>query len=833
MESIDIKVSYNTGLEGLADLLGEVERAGTFATSGGVVAPMPGLEIEGVGRIAFPLLPVQAEAIAGVAEQAPYGKGEQTIVDREVRDVLQVNPGNFQLSGKTWPETLRKITDEVARDLACTDFEVEAELYKILLYQEGGFFVNHRDTEKSGGMFGTLVISLPSVHKGGDLVVRHATGEKVFSLVGGEDAELRYAAFYADCQHEVRPVESGNRLCLVYNLLRGESLRGKKKVSDPSAPDYRSHVSKAADMLREWKARPGRPSKIVYLMEHHYTPESLGFSALKLQDAARSGVLCEAAEQAGYAAHLALVHIYEAGSAQILGGYDYRWRGRYDYDEEEEEDGSDVDFETIDAFDWSQTVDEWVGLDGQPAKYGPLPLEDGELLPAGALDNEVPDDVELEEATGNEGASYEWSYFCAAIVLWPLEGTEEMLLSSGPWAAVPYFRQLVDSPDPDISAIQSLAGKITRAWEAQKPEFEGLTLYHRKQSRNPALLDMLDALAAFADPGLVLDFLVNAASNLYIGEGNPQHLRAFQICGEEELAGQVAPAFVSKHVELCLPALADLFAGDGARQLPDSGLFAATSTLASSLEKIQPLEPLPTGPPKSYSYRGMTFNVSANPTKPAEDSEETQRAQALARWILALYSRPGTGPHLKELTTALQNFPGALPPDRILSPILETLAKEDGADPTAEASPLLPLWLHTARFHLGRSSAPPAGPSDWKLEGQQTDCQCDDCMTVNQFALDPDEQTLRLPRRKDLRQHLHNKIDRAEMEMTHETERKGSPHTLVLTKTRWGHEARLKEYQADLRRIAALAKMAGKPSRPAEVQETQSLLCEALDAGGH
>ena len=48
-----------------------------------------------------------------------------------------------------------------------------AEFYKLLIYDAGSFFVDHRDTEKVPGMFATLVIALPSAHSGGELVVRH------------------------------------------------------------------------------------------------------------------------------------------------------------------------------------------------------------------------------------------------------------------------------------------------------------------------------------------------------------------------------------------------------------------------------------------------------------------------------------------------------------------------------------------------------------------------------------------------------------------------------------------------------------------------------------
>lgn len=63
-------------------------------------------------------------------------------------------------------------------------------------------------------MFGTLVVVLPSAHRGGELVMRHAGREVVAELSGEEFSELKFAAFYADCEHEVRPVTEGHRVCL-------------------------------------------------------------------------------------------------------------------------------------------------------------------------------------------------------------------------------------------------------------------------------------------------------------------------------------------------------------------------------------------------------------------------------------------------------------------------------------------------------------------------------------------------------------------------------------------------------------------------------------------
>ena len=56
--------------------------------------------------------------------------------------------------------------------------EVRAELHNLLVYKTGGHFAPHRDSEKVPGMFGTLVVVLPSAHEGGALVIRHTRATK-------------------------------------------------------------------------------------------------------------------------------------------------------------------------------------------------------------------------------------------------------------------------------------------------------------------------------------------------------------------------------------------------------------------------------------------------------------------------------------------------------------------------------------------------------------------------------------------------------------------------------------------------------------------------------
>ena len=155
----------------LAAVLNTVRRPGDFFVSGTTELLAPLLEVDGVGPIALPLLPIQAEQLVAVAQRAPYGRGAKTLVDTAVRRTWQISTDRVRIRGKHWERTLETILARVADGLGVGE-PVAAELYKLLVYDQGSF------TEKTPGIFATLVIVLPSISAGGELVL-HRKGREV------------------------------------------------------------------------------------------------------------------------------------------------------------------------------------------------------------------------------------------------------------------------------------------------------------------------------------------------------------------------------------------------------------------------------------------------------------------------------------------------------------------------------------------------------------------------------------------------------------------------------------------------------------------------------
>jgi hypothetical protein len=57
-------------------------------------------------------------------------------------------------------------------------------------------------------------------------------------------------------------------------------------------------------------------------------------------------------------------------------------------------------------------------------------------------------------------------------------------------------------------------------------------------------------------------------------------------------------------------------------------------------------------------------------------------------------------------------------------------------------------------------------------------------LELERFARDPVQREFRIRAKKEIQEVIHKMIDQLGLDMTHVTERKGSPYTLVCTKTR-------------------------------------------------
>jgi len=752
----------------LASLLSTVSRPGDFFAAGKIELLAPSLEVEGVGPVALPLLPEQAKRIIGVADAAPYGRGEQTVVDPAVRRCWQVGPDHVRLGGRHWAMTLDRIVTRVTEGLGVSD-PVTAEFYKLLVYEPGSFFVGHRDTEKAPGMFATLLVVLPSSFEGGELLVRHQGREARLALRCDEPAEAAFAAFYADCVHEVLPVTAGHRLTLAYNLVR------VGKGRPPKPPDYAEQQGSIATRLRAWrdsKTQPDAdlPEKLVYLLDHAYTPAELGFPALKGADAAAAGVLAAAAQQAHCDLHLALLTVEESGAAEYADTYRSR-RSRWDQEEDA--------FEAGEVSDRSVELSEWRRLDGKEAVLGPVPVEEDEFSPPDACDDLTPDEEHFHEATGNEGASFERTYKRAALVLWPSERLFAVLSQAGLPVTLPYLddfaRRWAESGENQQSRLwqeaHDLAGHMLAQWPKQGE-------YQRHRTASDAAR-MLVSLTGLDDTAAIEGFLTEVTAESCFEKGDNDAIMG--------ALGRLPPTRRSSLIERVVAGRAAVSLG------------ACANLLARAVAEWQDQR-------TPDLVRAATQLIEALPGDPAhavprlswQDSPKVD-ASVVVDLLTALCAIDEAV--AKHAVDHLLAWPKTYGLDAVLVPATRTLL-----DPAMPSCAAAMEKLRTACLaHLrARVAGPLAPPTDWARRADFS-CRCPRCSELARFLADPERRTWVFKAAEADRRHVEDTIKGACCDVDVTTDRRGRPYSLVCTKNQASYERRAKQRTGDLENLARLA----------------------------
>jgi hypothetical protein len=638
---------------------------------------------------------------------------------------------------------------------------VAADFHKLLVYDAGSFFVDHRDTEKVPGMFATMVLVLPSIHSGGELVVKHLGREVVLDPRPEEPSEVGFAAFYADCVHEVRPVQTGCRLTLVYNL------RFVGKRCPLNAPDYRAEHGRVVELLRGWTSAEDEPDKLILPLEHVYTPAELSFSALKGADAGVASVLVKAAAEADCDLHLALVSIEESGSAEHTGYYSRR---RWSRDEEDDE-----EFEVAEVIDRALLLSKWQRPDGSEAGFDNFPFDEDELCPSDAFEDLTPDEQHFHEATGNEGASFERTYRRAGFVLWPTARRLAVLNQAGLRTTLPYLEDLTARWEASKASIRSplwreadeLSRHMLRSWP--RPAWRG--------DEDAEAGRMLDLQIRLRNVERIDAFLAGvSAEGHYAAPDNEAILRAAALLPAPratELLVRILRCNAPAHLAACGDLVLRCVAAPAGRTCDLMQIGAAL------------IEALPGPPMRRQEADPWTRPV---PVKPAFVID-----------LLTATSRVDEGLAVRAIEHLLA-WPKTYKPDDVLVPAARAFAKL--AESTAW--PAVGRLREASLDHLRKRIALPLeAPRDWTRANTLT-CKCSDCRGLGAFLVAPDQQQWRLKAVQDRRSHVEQSVRSAACDLDLTTERRGSPHTLVAAKNQASYERRAKQRRQDLEHVSAL-----------------------------
>jgi len=211
----------------------------------------------------------------------------------------------------------------------------------------------------------------------------------------------------------------------------------------------------------------------------------------------------------------------------------------------------------------------------------------------------------------------------------------------------------------------------------------------------------------------------------------------------------------------------------------------------------------------------------------AEDRQRPLGPEFLENLLRAL-PRFGDGSLCGAAAEKMTSRPGVFSPVTLVVPAVERIGAGRGKVTLPVESSVKRLWTGAAEFLLLRSEVPPEPPSDWNMD-VEISCSCTDCRELQAFARNPAAQVHRFRVKKERRRHLHGTINRYRLDMTHVTERVGSPQTLVCTKDRRTFDRRMTQYREEIAAMRRLVRLAPKGGVAALAERMEAAVKRAGD----
>lgn len=745
--------------EELSALLRNVRSDGSFSTRRTAPVDDLAINVEGVGALRLPVTAAQAKQLRLIARPAKYGHGEKTILDRRVRDTWEVPRPRVGIDQRRWNLTLRPMLDAIRDDLALpSSSRVTAQLHSMLVYEPGQFFAPHQDSEKKDEMIGTLVVMLPSRSSGGDLVIEHRMQSVRYS---GSATVLTFVAFYADTRHEVLPVETGYRVVLTYNLLLTGDLTATRTVA--------TQAEATADLLRRHFAHVPAPrwhgdrqameppDRLVILLDHQYTERGRRWSQLKGGDAVRVETLRAAAQLAECEVVLAQADIHE--TRECYEDDPPRWRRRGSSDWDDVPTATPADFEVGDVLDSAVTVSPAPG-DAHRFERDVDAVELAEVTPTVEL---TPYDSEYTGYMGNWGNTMDRWYRRAAIVIWPRSRAFAIRAKADPSGALDELLADSGSDEHSRSGRAERVKTLLRFWPDAVPSDSAQRLHPRALRLAWELADK-DLATCLLEPFGIESLEPDDATVL---------VALVEQHGLDWLERLLSSWFTPQRAWNSAPA-------------PTRAAWAATLPDLCAKLRLDPHGPagLGTEAARALAARSGDWLLDAvrRAASIATPSRRDTTLESLAVPTLAVLRAGGC---VGAVALRDQIIDAVLDPPLALVPMLVQVIRRATPLPSddRQMAGLNSIAAHCRTELEKELSLPPRAPDDWSITGFASGTCCADCTVLAAFLVDPSIERTTWPLAKPRRQHLHQRIDEAELPVTHATIRQGSPHQLVLTKT--------------------------------------------------
>lgn len=703
--------------------------------------------VEGFGPLSQPLSPDAATALHRLSEPARFGRREQTLLDPAVRHTGEIDPDLIDLD---WaPGVFAALQRDVAQALGVK--QLDAWLHNLLIYAPGQFFKPHQDTEKHPGMVATLVLVWPSPHIGGELRVQLGDEGGRLASQHLQLPELRWFAFYADCRHEVLPVEEGWRVVLTFDLVVPKQVR----AAAPASP-LQEAVTAALRMQFSLDTDAPRERPWVLLLDHEYTEHGLRWPLLKGDDRWRAELLRAAAESLGLRVSLALAELHENWTAEPV----YHSR-RSRYGDDDQVDGNATPVELIDR---ELSLDFWVDAEDRVGPRHSLAIESDEAVSFIETGDQHLVAQEYEGYMGNYGETLDYWYRRAALVIRTPLADERDRFELDFDAALADLLTLAHQAGSDPEAAAALSARV---------QIAARSLAFRASDRGRVLLTTYaDIASALPDPAAARTLLAAFDPTRLEQQDAEPLARLARQRGADWLHGLLQTWFAPDarhwswrpgwHVPKELPRLwpAPLPQFVAAALLADWPAKALDELCDASLRLLISLD--------AACARGIP--ALRQHQRPALMARAVELAQAL------VLRGDDSERHLRVLIDHLLASPLTHPVET-LRPLVEAVGPLGTHWPADK--PLRPRVITALRQALAE---PERSPADHGLRGITWICRCADCTTMITWAESPAATPLTLSMAEPRRRHVQEKFSDAGAPFSSTTLRQGSPHKLVLGK---------------------------------------------------
>lgn len=760
----------------LADAISGSTRAAKHCCGGTVPNSNPQIEVDNLGRLKFPLTPKVVRSLVEQCQMAPFGKGTKTLVDTKVRKTFELSPDQFRV-GDQWNSMVTDISASVATELGLPSDALQAELYKLLVYKRGGFFAAHRDSEKVNGMVASLIVVLPNPFHGGALIVRHNSSQVTrfpFQEAASGTA-VSYAAFYADCEHEVQVVDSGVRVCLCYNLILKPTRTSRTKPWKNGVDN-----SPLPRSVRDWfAAQPAKP--LVFALEHQYSERSLSGSLLKGTDRAMLDLVTSAAEETDCHIHLAHVtrHLQQfADDGSFDDWDDYRRYGQA-RKRRKLEIGETYEDELYGTL--------WTSITGKKQTWSDLPLDVTSIISQTPIDDWKPTSEEYEGYTGNAGNTLDRWYHRTALVLWPKTQHYRVIAAAGYRKSIPLFKKLMAT----LARSSRTRKEGLRADCVQFAQAIITQLPSRAHDDEQALVqEFCDLLVILNDRSTFVALLSKGATCI---RSQPLKSLILHGCSQfgiaafaESLRALLTPP-VNRYGRDTIP-LRHLEWLEAVCELPQTD--SVSRKVVDTLCRLA-VDWFCTTDPRSHGYRHHN-----------ERGEQTTDEAGLPPLLRALLNSNCQEP-LKKVVQFVQTNRDQFTLEHGQVPALQQVIpwsiRKSGQTP-----PLLNTWLAAVRRWLEAATVrKPEPPTDWSRPSPIS-CSCKYCTQLNVLLGDPTVEIGRIQANEETRDHLIDAIQRNRCDVTHTIDKLTRPFSLVLTKTQTSFDRALRRYLLDTKLLAAL-----------------------------